>query len=226
MAGLSNVKIYINSNENVGLTTATIYYSCDGELPETDENNAGTRQYRYNTPVYSWTIKGVSASGKTGSVSLTGLTQGAANTISATVKLTCDRDRYEWDDEKERWVYDSTSDYTVDTETTSLTVYTRPGVFTGFDGVKDQLINDVINSTSAANWNTHCGKYLSWKNQASKYGTVTIAFPSGQLITASWFNSLRTACGATAEQVPVAVRDQTLITADIFKKLGAAISKS
>lgn len=226
MAGLSDVKIYINNNENVSLTTATIYYSCDGTLPETDENNAGTRQYRYNTPSYSWTIKGVSASGKSGSVSVSGLTQGAANTISATVTLTCDRDKYVWDDEKERWSYDSTSNYTVDTETTTLIVYTRPGTFSEFDGSKDQLINEVINSTSATNWNTHCGKYLSWKNQASKYGTVKVAFPSGQLITATWFNSLRTACEATEAQVPVAVRDQTLITADIFKKLGAAISKS
>ena len=89
-----------------------------------------------------------------------------------------------------------------------------------------ETINEVINSTSAANWNIHCGKYLSWKNQSNKYNSVNITFPSGQLITADWFNSLRTACGATADQVPLAVKDTTLITADIFKKLGAAISKS
>jgi len=77
------------------------------------------------------------------------------------------------------WEHQRTRDYTLKTETASIVVYTRPGVFSEFDGSKDQLINAVITSTSAANWNTHCGKYLSWKNQASKYGTVTIAFPAG-----------------------------------------------
>jgi hypothetical protein len=45
---------------------------------------------------------------------------------------------------------------------------------------------------------------MSWKNKTAT--TVNIAFPSGQLITADWFNSLRTACGSPSS-VPVAVKD-------------------
>lgn len=223
---ITSATLKVSSNESVGLTQATVTYSASGTLP--DDLERKSYMYRYRNADYSWTFSpgGGTSSSSSGTKTITGLTQGAANTITATVTLKCDRHYYTRNDDDTAWIYEDTDTYTVDTETVTLIVYTRPGVFTGFDGSRDQLINEVINSTSAANWNTHCGKYLSWKNQASKYGTVTVAFPSGQLITAAWFNSLRTACGATEAQVPVAVRDQTLITADIFKKLGAAISKS
>ena len=219
---LSDVSLSVSSNASVGLTSATVSYSCSGSLPR------DTNRYEYSDPSYSWRFSpgNDSSNKRSGSITISNLTQGAANTISATVTLKCSRDEYKYNAETQKWQYVDTEIVTVDTETVTLTVYTRPGTFTGFDGSKDQLIKDVINSTSAANWNTHCGKYLSWKNQANKYNSVNIVFPTGQLITADWFNSLRTACGATADQVPVAVKDTTLITADIFKKLGAAISKS
>lgn len=220
--------------ESVGLNQATVTYSCNAvDVTELDEEYTYSR-YRYRNPVYSWTFSPGSgtATGTSGTKTITGLTAGAATAITATVQITCTEYYYTREDNAEGDGYtpweleDTDTSYKVKSETATVTVYTRPGTFSGFDGVKDQLINEVINATSAANWNTHCGKYLSWKNQANKYGTVTVAFPAGQLITATWFNSLRTACGATAEQVPEAIKDQTLITADIFKKLGAAISKS
>lgn len=216
--------------DSVGLTSATITYSCDAVDPSDWDKEYTYTRYRYRNPVYSWSFSpGGSASGTSGTKTVSSLTQGAATTISATLTITCNEYYYtreKTEDGYTPWEHQRTREYTLKTETASIVVYTRPGVFSEFDGSKDQLINAVINSTSAANWNTHCGKYLSWKNQANKYGTVTIAFPAGQLITATWFNSLRTACGATETQVPVAVKDVTLITADIFKKLGAAISKS
>ena len=51
--------------------------------------------------------------------------------------LKCRRDEYEYNAEAKEWQYIDTEIITVDTETVTLTVYTRPGTFTGFDGSKD-----------------------------------------------------------------------------------------
>lgn len=226
MAGLSNVEIYINSNKNVSSTTATIYYYCDGTLPETDENIAGTRQYRYNTPSYSWTIKGISTSRKSGSVSVSGLTQGAANTIRATVTLTCDRDKYVWDDEKGWWIYDSTSIYTVDTETTTLTVYTRPGTFTKFSNITagTTYISDILTTENVTAWCNHCNKYLSWKNQTTSTAANSCKVNKNDFITAAWYNKCAETCGISTRVSNDPTKSNSLITAECIKALGTAIS--
>lgn len=216
--------------ESVGLNSATITYSCNAVDPSDWDEEYTLTRYRYRNPEYSWSFSpGGSAFGISGTKKISSLAQGTATTISATLTITCDElyyTREKTEDGYTPWEYQRTRDYTLKTESASIIVYTRPGTFSGFDGKQDQLIVDVINATSATNWNTHCGKYLSWKNQANKYGTVNIPLPKEKIITATWFNSLRDACGATETQVPKAVADQTIITADIFKKLGAAISKS
>lgn len=225
--------------DNAGLTTATFKYECTGaSLPEnSDYDSDDDEKVTYEDLTYEWTF---TPGGKTvteessGTKYVENLTQGAANTISANLLITCTKRFWyrEWDEEEEEWSLwkedrnEKIDDYIVGKKegySTTITIYTKPGDFKDFDGQVDQLINDVINATSAGKWNAHCSAYLSWKNKTAK--TVNIAFPSGQLITADWFNSLRTACGSP-ESVPVAVKDQTLISADIFQKLGAAISKS
>lgn len=224
---------------NVGLTTATISCNCEGaSLPSDSKfDSDDDEKTTFENLVYTWNFTpGGNLVTKTASStkSFTNLTQGAANVITATLYITCTR-RYwyrEWNEEKNAWgswkedKNEKEDDYPVGNKSgysVSITIYTKPGTFSKFDGIKDQLINEVINSESAAAWNTHCSAYMSWKNKSAQ--SVNITFPSGQLITAEWFNSLRTACGSP-ESVPIAVKDQTLITADIFKKLGAAISIS
>lgn len=218
-------KVFVNS--------ATITYSCTGHEKPSDSTvtSSSSRKTEYTNYSLKWTFTPGSStsSNASGTITISGLATGSAVTItgSLTVSYYKKVSTRTYNEEKKEWNswktdYEDSKTITL-TDSDTVTVYTRPGTFTGFDGKKDQLINDVINSTSAANWNAHCSKYLSWKNQTAT--TINIAFPSGQLITADWFNSLRTACGSP-DTVPVAVKDQTLITADIFKKLGAAISKS
>jgi hypothetical protein len=134
MAGLSDVKIYINSNEDVGLNTATISYTASGTLPK------DTNKYEYYSPNYVWSFTpGGKASGAEGTITIEGLAAGTAKTITATLTLYCKRDVYVEDEDGE-WVYDYTEkdEYKVDTEKDlEITIYTRPGTFTWFDGAID-----------------------------------------------------------------------------------------
>lgn len=179
-------------------------YECEGNQ-NSYESSTEYRKIEYSKPEFSWSFSpgGGEATGKSGSHTFTGLTAGAANTLTATVTLYCTQKIYTRQDDQEGgytpWELSrENTNHRVGVDSAEITVYTKPGSFTGFAGAKkDVLINDVLNSTSISAWNTHCGKYMSWKNQESKYGTIKVTFPTGQLITADWFNSLRTSCGAT-----------------------------
>jgi hypothetical protein len=76
-----------------------------------------------------------------------------------------------------------------------------------------------LSATKVSNWCAHAGKYLSWKYQENKYGTVNCNVSLGDLITAEWYNK----CAAAVDS-SLRVNTGDLITADAFIKLGTAIS--
>ena len=103
----------------------------------------------------------------------------------------------------------------------TLTVYTHPGTFEGYNFSSGTIIQSTegLSATKVSNWCTHAGKYLSWKYQENKYGTVNCNVNSSDLITAEWYNKC-----AVAVDSSLSVNTGDLITADAFIKLGAAIS--
>lgn len=108
-----------------------------------------------------------------------------------------------------------------DTKNISYNIYTPPTAFTDYNFSKDTIIQsgEGLSATKVSKWCTHAGKYLSWKYQENKYGTVKCNVSSGDLITAEWYNK----CAAAVDS-SLSVNTGDLITADAFIKLGAVIS--
>jgi hypothetical protein len=95
-------------------------------------------------------------------------------------------------------------------------------VFLWYNFAKDTIICSPAGLTAAKVelWCDHCEKYLSWKSQTDRAGAANgCKVNSGDLITADWYNKCADLCG-----VPHVERN-ALITANLFRALGAAISK-
>ena len=145
----------------------------------------------------------------------------------------------EW---KENWVW--VSDWDLESEShektttsnlkssgsASATVYTRPGVFSDYNFVNN--VNAIESSEGltvkkVSNWCTHCGKFLSWSNQSNKYNAAeNCKVSKGDLITAEWYNKCAKLCGCSTRVSNDQTKNNSLITAQVFKDLGAAISKN
>ena len=108
-----------------------------------------------------------------------------------------------------------------DTEDISYNIYTPPTAFTDYNFSSGTTIQskEGLSASKVSNWCTHAGKYLSWRDQDNKYGTVNCNVSSGDLITAEWYNK----CADIVDS-SLRVNPGDLITADAFIKLGAAIS--
>ena len=116
------------------------------------------------------------------------------------------------------------------TNSNSVTVYTRPGTFSGFDFTKDTTIQEAINGLSATkvgNWVSHCNKYSHWYNQNGTDTANGCKVSSGDLITANWYNKCVAAIAAHKPSTitkEAGTNEYPPITAEAIKKLGTAIS--
>ena len=130
-------------------------------------------------------------------------------------------DHYEATLEETTGPYSSTTPVESISATTYTQVYTPPTVFTDYNFSSDTIIqsSEGLSASKVSNWCTHAGKYLSWRDQKDKYGTVNCNVSSGDLITAEWYNKCAAAVDSTLR-----VDTGDLITTDAFIKLGAAIS--
>jgi hypothetical protein len=129
-----------------------------------------------------------------------------------------------------------------------LTIYTRPGQFSSVDNnfmsiKQGETIqaSTGLTAKSVEAWCTHCGKHLSWRDGTDRYSAAnSCKVSSKDLITAKWYNSCAELCGLIDVEKEKTMRKtdkdyndpnrvfagQTLITAEIIKKLGAKISTS
>ena len=209
-----------------------------------------TTSYYYSSPSYSWTFGSTQLSGNH---TFQGLRQGAENTISATLTVTVteywetESTKY-WEEETEgygpdgddeddepdlikTWVQKSETTYssgrgtiTATSNQASITVYTRPGIFTLYNFSEGTIIESLegLTAEKVAAWCDHCGKYLAWKYQDNnKYDDANNCKVSGgEIISATWFNN----CASICESSLSATKDITIISTNIFRSLGEAIS--
>lgn len=99
--------------------------------------------------------------------------------------------------------------------------FEHPGTFDLFNFAPNVMIEseDGLTAEKVDRWCDHCEKYLSWVSQTDMAGAAdNCRVNSGDFITASWYNKCADLCGASH------VAQNDLITAELFKALGAAIS--
>ena len=202
------------SADSVLMNSATISYSVSASLP--DKKVHTYSKYIYEDLTYSWTFSpgDSTASNASGTKKITGLTAGAATTITGTVKVTCTCEYYTRTKNKDGsytdWEYEDSFTHNIKTESDSVTVYTRPGTFAKFSNIsigdiiqinrdeKDSKNNPLKEGLSAKRvneWCDHCNKYLSWKNQATSTAANNCKVETGDLITADWYNKCARTCG-------------------------------
>lgn len=117
-------------------------------------------------------------------------------------------------------------------KTVEITVYTSPGSFTDYNFSKDIIIqsNEGLSATKVSKWCTHAGKYLSWRDQDDRYddaNSLKVINYFGEekpIIRAAWYNDCAKLVGCTTRVSNKHNQADSLITAQIFKDLGAAIS--
>lgn len=114
-------------------------------------------------------------------------------------------------------------------KTYTITVWTRPGVFSAFADIQaNDLIQDYLTTTNITNWKDHCNAFAHWWNQNNTdTAGSTCSIPADRIIYASWYNNCCDAC-ADANTRPAHVvggPNGTIITPGLFLALGAAISK-
>lgn len=119
-----------------------------------------------------------------------------------------------------------------DTEDISYNIYTPPTVFTDYNFNKDTIIqsSEGLSTIKVSKWCTHAGKYLSWKDQEDRYNdanylkVIEYFGEEKPVITAAWYNDCAELVGCTTRVSNKHNQADSLITAQIFKDLGAAIS--
>jgi hypothetical protein len=180
------------------------------------------------------------------------LKAGAANSIYATVQGYCTEYTYKRATIDDSWDTKATSKTLVraglSKKSNVITIYTRPGQFSSVDNnfmsiKQGETIqaSTGLTAKSVEAWCTHCGKHLSWRDRADRYSAAnSCKVSSKDLITAKWYNSCAELCGLIDVEKEKTMRKtnkdyndpnrvfagQTLITAEIIKKLGTKISTS
>lgn len=180
----------------------------------------------------------------------TELKTGAANSIYARVQGYCTEYTYKRATVDDPWPSSHSSEKLVaagsSTKSNTITIYTRPGQFSNVDNnfmniKQGETIqaSTGLTAKSVEAWCTHCGKHLSWRDQTNRYSAAnSCKVSSKDLITAKWYNSCAELCGLIDVEEEEKQRKtnknyndpnrvfagQTLITAEIIKKLGTQIS--
>lgn len=218
------------SASSVFSNSATISYSVSASLPDTEAYTYS--KYTYTGLAYSWTFSpgGSTASYRSGTKSITGLTAGAATTITGRVTVTCTCHYYtrtkKEDGSFTGWEYTDSFTVTIKTESDSVTVYTRPGTFTKFSNITagTTYISDILTAENVTAWCNHCNKYLSWKNQTTSTAANACKVNKNDFITATWYNKCAETCGISTRVSNDPTKSNSLITAECIKALGTAIS--
>lgn len=254
MASISaNATLILATYTDIKIDSAKIQYKCiaeivnkeEGEKIENLEGNIGDitiTEYSYSDLYYQWNF---SSSNASGTVTFSNLKPGQKNDIKTSVTVSCIEQMTEtievYDTEKGEdgedtglkdsenkpiFKHTAINEYktTIKEEIeNSIIVYTHPGTFTDYNFTSDIIIcsSNGLTAEKVDNWCKHCGAYLSWKNQSDKYNAAEeCKVNSGNIITANWFNSCYEVLGLEG---PVE-SGKTIITAEIFKQLGAQIS--
>lgn len=199
---------------------------------------------KYGTLNYSWSF---GSTARTGKHTFTNLTKGVSNTIDVKVIAYCNKTTTVYileqgdpikDDDSGEPIIDpntglqmyeeiqtlkesSTESITIDEDDEEITVYTRPGNFTDYSFSTGTIIesSDGLTSSKVSDWCDHCGKYLSWLNQADNYSAAnSCKVSSGDLITTEWINSCRALIDLDE------IDDDQVISASLFNELGSKIS--
>ena len=110
-----------------------------------------------------------------------------------------------------------------------ISVYTRPGIFTDYTFAVDTTISDPAGLTvgKVNKWIAHCDAFNNWFNQNDKSNVgANCSVSKGDYITAKWYNECVNAIADQSKRPdPVTGGPAgTIITADVFKALGDAIS--
>lgn len=218
------------SANSVFQNSATISYSVSASLPSALIYTYD--YYTYGGLSYSWTFSpgDSTASNASGTKSITGLTAGAATTITGSVRVTCTRYHYirtkKDDNSFTDWVYEGSSTHTIKIESDSVTVYTRPGTFTKFSNITagTTYISDILTTENVDAWCSHCNKYLSWKKQTDSTAANSCKVNKNDFITAAWYNKCAETCGISTRVSNDPTKNNSLITAECIKALGTAIS--
>lgn len=125
--------------------------------------------------------------------------------------------------------YTSSSASTITTQKTSnsITVYTRPGIFSDYGFSIDTIICSSAGLTAkkVENWVTHCNNLSHWYNQNTINTADGCIVSSGDLITADWYNTCVAAMPINKPPTVIGGATGTIITADIINLLGTGISK-
>lgn len=149
-------------------------------MQEETSSSSSYRSWTVTEVTYEWKFSdGGSSSSLSGTHTWTGLTPGENNidalsgtTFTVHYTITTYSEYYDWwwiDKEAGTWDGDWFSNPPVVTEgeetvnVDPVDVYTHPGKFTNYDGAAfDVTIAKVLTASNVADWDEHCGKYLSW----------------------------------------------------------------
>ena len=221
-----------NKRDYVGETTLKIY--CQGNYSASADRTDYETYYvihRYSSFTFNWNYRGSSVlTSLSGNCIISGLNKASSNTVYLSLTISY------WDD----YEYISREDGSIilkgggqrttqPYQSNELTVWTRPGKFDKYNFSKDTIIQSSNGLTAAkvSDWITHCNNFSHWYNQSSQNTTTsTCQATSGAVITAAWYNACVSACADKSKiTTQTATTNQTIITADIIKKLGEAISK-
>ena len=170
---------------------------------------------------YSGYIGNASVSNSKGTKIVTDLKQGEKNIIYGSITCT-----YTYT------VTDSDGKETTKTETktvsSSITVYTHPGVFemgASSDSIsQNNIIKNVLTVNNINNWINHYQKAYHWLKQSGSDYSVDLSVKSNDPITAEWFNKCLTAMNlfySEYDQLPFVQGGPsgTIISANIINQL-------
>ena len=214
--------MYIDAYKEMSLGAVTYELTCKNIPDPYEELGDEDGAYQYSDVRIKW------SNGSTGLVTAATVDRGTTFTITATAS--CEVYAYgEWSDTAILFVttYEDTTEPAPppdppEEENPEKPKFPHPGAFLWYNFAKDTIICSSAGLTAAKvdRWCDHCEKYLSWKSQTDRTGAAdSCKVNSGDFITADWYNKCADLCG-----VPLVERND-LITADLFRALGAAISK-
>lgn len=250
MAG--SAKLSKPSANSIRSNSATVQCSATGwALPTKtteksgDSKNGSETVTEYKDLKYSWSFSpgGGSASSASTSHTFSGLNAGSSATLSGTVKVSCTKTvtKKTWttkpvptgdkdengnpimkEERTEETEGPTASTHSIGTASDSVTVYTKPNSWSWSAIGSGKIIQHTL---YAYEWNDlieQCRKYKQWENQSSSVNVNVPQVRSGDLITASLYNAMASACGISKSVN--GGREGTIISADLFIALANAVS--
>lgn len=233
---VSSVNLSTNKN-NIGTNSAVISYAASGVRTQVSPSSQSYSEWLESIE-YRWNNGDSGASGShTYSIS-----SGQKNTItiSVTVVATFGYQEYEYVELSPEvppaedgsggspavwgWVPGARGSYPdSDSASASIDVYAKPEKFDwGISTGEIICSSGGLSAAKTRGFATHVGQYKSWDTQSDKYGQYDyLAAKSGDVITASWYNSCANAVGVSNV---TGGANGSLITAERFDALADAVS--